>query len=134
MTVDFGDGKAIKLRRNKSGVADVSIPATYVDGIANRAVRACVCDGTLQDGSKFTMSLPPEAVVFDHMERQGLLRWRPVMRAVAINCPTTITRPDGKVWESMVYGPDCMTHSTGRGVRVADAVTYTGSLTLRGKP
>lgn len=98
------------------------IPVTWVRGISNRAVDACVCEGVLDNGDKITINLPREPVVFSRTERQGL-KLRVVVVAVPIECPTVLTRSNGERYEGAVTFLACEAHTVGRDIRLADATT-----------
>ena len=128
VTIIYSDGKKLStLAPIGIPVNESVIPATWVRGIANRAVDACVCEGVLDNGDKITINLPREPVVFSRLERQGL-RLRVVMVAVPIECPTVLMRSNGERYEGTVKFLACEAHTVGRGVRLADATTTTDAV------
>ena len=123
VTVVYSDGKKHSTRASIGiPVNESVIPATWVRGILNRSVDACVCEGVLDNGDKITINLPREPVVFSRLERQGL-RLRVVVVAVPIDCPTVLVRSNGERFEGTVTFLACEAHAAGRGVRMADATT-----------
>ncbi len=128
LSIEWPGGKmdAGRAKRKATGGTG-EIPETPVRGVVFRAVDACELHGTFSDGSTLTMKLPREAVRFSHLERQGL-RIKAVMVAVAIDCPTTITR-GREVWAGIITIPSCEAHSVNGRMRVADAVQCKGPLT-----
>ena len=123
VTVVYSDGKKHTTRAPIGiPVNEAIIPATWVRGISNRVVDACVCEGVLDNGDKITINLPPEPVVFSRVERQGL-RLRVVVVAVPIDCPTVLTRSNGERFEGTITFLACEVHAIGRGTRLADATT-----------
>jgi hypothetical protein len=123
VTVVYSDGKKhTTLAPVGIPVNEAVIPATWVRGIANRAVDACVCEGVLDNGDKITINLPREPVVFSRLQRQGL-RLRVVVVAVPIDCPTVLVRSNGERFEGTVRFLATEAPAVGRGVRLADATT-----------
>ena len=123
VTIVYSDGKKLStVAPIGIPVNEAVIPVTWVRGISNRAVDACVCEGVLDNGDKITINLPREPVVFSRLERQGL-RLRVVMVALPIECPTVLTRSNGERYEGTVTFLACEAHAVGRGIRLADATT-----------
>jgi hypothetical protein len=123
VTVVYSDGRKLSTRAEIGiPVNESVIPETFVRGISNRVVDACVCEGVLDNGDHIKINLPREPVVFSRLERQGL-RLRVVMVAVPIDCPTVLTRSNGERFEGTVTFLACEAHAVGRGVRMADATT-----------
>src|ERR1700736_2735748 len=70
VTVVYSDGKKLSTVAPVGiPVNEAVIPVTWVRGISNRAVDACVCEGVLDNGDKITINLPREPVVFSRLER-----------------------------------------------------------------
>ena len=118
--IDWPDGSTSRLPGGDEG-GNAIIEPTMVDGLFRRAVRACECRGHLDDASEFVMSLPVEPVM---LKRTGF-RWH--VTAVAIRCPTIITRWNGVEWVGDVEMPDCITDPIGLGLRIRVARPVTGT-------
>lgn len=114
-----GEKKIYRLKRGADDKGQATIPPTYSRGIVRRAVDPCLCNGTLDDGSQFSLALPREPV-------RGRI-------AISITCTGTITRPIGQVYAMTVRIPACITRWDGLGKRMADAVTATGVIRKAGE-
>ncbi len=90
----------------------------YRTGFTTFMVDAVTAVGTLSDGSKISVDLPPEPVV-----RRGFSRI-----AVAITATGTITTPDGKVGQIIVVFPDCRVSRTGIGSFMAEPIVAEGTV------
>ncbi len=126
VTVHWPDGGKSKLRKVKLKASvdesgDAEIPATLVRGLMFKSVDACTLRGWLDDGSEIVCELPPEPVRIKRFQ----------VTALAIDCPTTITKWDGTTWQGIVTNPDCITDATGLRSRMARPVTGTGTLTRK---
>lgn len=126
LTYPNGTMDAIRIKRARSvqeAVNVATIPPTYVHGVLRRSVDPCIAAGTFQNGDVFAMNLPREPVTIKRLQ----------VVAVAIDCPTTIIRKNGDVWEGIVHFDDCPTDPTGLRSRMAREITAHGKLTLRTK-
>lgn len=90
-----------------------SIDPTYVRGVLVRAVDPCECYGISDDGHALRLYLPREPMAG--------------VTATPMTSPGWFTTPDGVSHACSVYWPASRSRPMGRGARIADAVTATGT-------
>jgi len=113
--VTFSDGTTLQIPN--------VIEETYVRRARGETwVDPCQAIGTATDGSKLTLNLPCEQVVFTRLG---------VRTALEMHATGSLQTPDGRRFLIEVTYPACETHWKHPGLRLADALTATGTVTFQ---